>query len=392
VVTWEPEQVEISGAGSAELLARSTARLPTVENPISTYVLSDPATTSHAVSIWLSNPFDGPIDTEVTQVVPAGVAVVDTDGTLDGSSVRWSRSVDAHDLEKLRLVLALSGPPGASDELSPAMLTFVEPTTGAPLAATSNTAALSVPAPVRLDVTVPRGQAFVADVLGVAVLNQTAEAVAGTVSAVLSDAAGNQQRSSEMPFSVGGMRVQSLDFTLPPVSAGLYPLELRVRTGGGALPSFSDVYQVVAEESPTTTTTTTPARCDLGRPGGCEDGNPCTDDHCDPPVGCIHDPRRGDAALVCAFERSLVTPQCRSDTLPKGSVRKFDKAERLVLRALSASKDEKRTRLLLRAYRSLDRGRKAIDRAVRRKRDALSAECAESVRSVLAQAQDPLRR
>src|SRR5262249_58290177 len=39
--------------------------------------------------------------------------------------------------------------------------------------------------------------------------------------------------------------------------------------------------------TPTSISTTTPPRCTAG---GCDDANPCTDDTCDPAVGCQHVP------------------------------------------------------------------------------------------------------
>ncbi len=80
-----------------------------------------------------------------------------------------------------------------------------------------------------------------------------------------------------------------------------------------------------------TTTTTTPTVCN---PPDCDDGDACTDDHCDPSSGCVHVARTGFDAVTCeldAISSTLVTgpiDKVGGPTLQARLLKKIDRAHK----------------------------------------------------------------
>jgi hypothetical protein len=89
-------------------------------------------------------------------------------------------------------------------------------------------------------------------------------------------------------------------------------------SGAGRVDAFAAINAVsiptTTTSTPTTTTstsTTTPGpRCVAG---GCDDGNPCTDDACDPATGCQHVPNAASCSdgAACTVGDSCVAGQCQ---------------------------------------------------------------------------------
>jgi hypothetical protein len=144
--------------------------------------------------------------------------------------------------------------------------------------------------------------------------------------------------------------------------------------------------------SSTTTTSTTLPLCLSD--GGCEDGDPCTVDHCDRGIGCLHERREGPcddgdactaadrceaqgcvgrvidvAGVECRLARLAAAP-CGAEELP----RKLDKRIR--------KKAQKAVSLLAKAVKAADKGRqekaeKLRDRATQQL-DAISQQAAKA--------------
>jgi subtilisin family serine protease len=107
----------------------------------------------------------------------------------------------------------------------------------------------------------------------------------------------------------------------------------------------------------------------------CGDGNACTSDICGGTT-CAHD--SVDFADTMAALRSDLG--CPDDRVPRFVVQRFHRAERLVERAATAGA-RRRTKLLKRARRALDRAVKRVDRA--RRNGKLRETCATSVTNEL---------
>jgi subtilisin family serine protease len=107
----------------------------------------------------------------------------------------------------------------------------------------------------------------------------------------------------------------------------------------------------------------------------CSDGNACTIDTCNAGA-CAHD-SVDFADATTAFQSDL---GCPDDRVPRVVVRRFHAAERLVKRAATAGAG-RRTKLLKRARRALDRALKRVERA--RRNEKLGDPCAAAVANAL---------
>jgi subtilisin family serine protease len=127
--------------------------------------------------------------------------------------------------------------------------------------------------------------------------------------------------------------------------------------------------------------------CTATAPLVCNDGNPCTQDLCDPASGCRFPPVEGIVAVSCALDAGL--PGCPGSVLPAGVERRFAKAQQLVGRAEQARSRGKQRTLLRQAARALKRALAVAARAQRR--GTLSQACAGSLAETLGEASDRAR-
>jgi len=119
--------------------------------------------------------------------------------------------------------------------------------------------------------------------------------------------------------------------------------------------------------------------CAASAPLVCDDGDPCTQNLCDPASGCRFPTVEGIIAVSCALDVGL--PGCADSALPRSIERRFAKAQRLVTRAESARGKSKQRRLLRQAASALKGALKLAARAERR--GSLSESCASSVAETL---------
>jgi subtilisin family serine protease len=124
--------------------------------------------------------------------------------------------------------------------------------------------------------------------------------------------------------------------------------------------------------------------CVTGPPLVCDDGDPCTQNLCDPTTGCRFPTVEGVVAVSCALDVGL--PGCAGSDLPRGIQRRFARAQRLVSRAEQATKRSKQRKLLRQAARSLKGALAIVSRSQRR--GTLDEACGVSLAQTLGEARD----
>jgi len=126
-----------------------------------------------------------------------------------------------------------------------------------------------------------------------------------------------------------------------------------------------------------------PATAECGAAGDpCLAGGMCSGTSIACPDG---EPKVGIAALLCAFDRSLEQPACRGDTVPANVAGLFARARGLPERTVGAE-TRVRKRALQQATVLLRRADKALTRAEKRKRQPISADCAEALHGMIGDA------
>jgi hypothetical protein len=246
---WNPQRVE-----SASLLSTSprtvpkavlTTETPTIENPINTYILSDPSAQTYQAQIWINNPFTGTITANITQALPSGMNIVATDDASNGSTITWSKTIAASGVTSATVTFRYAAAPGAPVSIPPATLAFVEPGSGQVLTTQSNTASFNTVWPVTVQGSAPLGRYGVLMTMPVTVTNLLAQNVSGDITVVISDTANAALYSDTQPFMTTGLAQRAVAFTLPVgLPIGLYPLEIRLSVDGATRSVIRDVYQV----------------------------------------------------------------------------------------------------------------------------------------------------
>ncbi len=124
--------------------------------------------------------------------------------------------------------------------------------------------------------------------------------------------------------------------------------------------------------------------CVVGAPLVCDDGDPCTQNLCDPTIGCRFPTVEGLVAVSCALDLGL--PGCAGSDMPRGIQRRFARAQKLVGRAEQARSRGKQRKLLRQAARSLKGALAIASRSQRR--GTLDESCAVSLAQTLGEARN----
>ena len=131
--------------------------------------------------------------------------------------------------------------------------------------------------------------------------------------------------------------------------------------------------------------------CTPGAPLVCNDGDDCSDDVCDPRVGCQSPPKEGYGGVACLCARGLAPAICGTAAAPRMVAARFARACKLVARASNAPQGKRRARRLVsEAARLLGRAATATGRASGR--STLDGECAIAIERILADAEARTRR
>jgi 5-hydroxyisourate hydrolase-like protein (transthyretin family) len=244
----DPQKVSLSGVSSANLAA--AVPLTVIENPISSYVVSDPATQTYQVQIWLANPFESTVTADITQSVPAGFSVIASDGTVSGNQIIWARTIRASDNVSVSFTFRAGATPGTPLQLPAATMAFVEPQTAQTITTSSNSLTLTPLWSMTFDTTVPLGRSGKATTLPITLTNLLDSAQGGNLAITL-DGAG-VHREITQAFSIAGQATIRTEMSLPAIApSGLYQITIalklpdaeplllnkvyEVRDGGGAL-------------------------------------------------------------------------------------------------------------------------------------------------------------
>ena len=251
--TWEPERAATSGfmaqgpAAVAQALD-GPADAPTIENPIDSYVLSDPWAQSYGAQIWVANPFTASITAQVTQTVPLSVTLLETgDATLNVSTLTWQRTISAETVVPLTYTFRYSATPGVPSTLPAAQMGFYEPNSGQYLTTTSNVPTFQALWPVLVEGYVPWTAAGTAATMPVTITNLLTESVSGSMMVSILDADGTGLYSQTLPFTLPPTLSDTLSFSLPStLPNGIYPLEGTLHVQGASQRVLSDEYRVGA--------------------------------------------------------------------------------------------------------------------------------------------------
>jgi Dictyostelium (slime mold) repeat len=111
----------------------------------------------------------------------------------------------------------------------------------------------------------------------------------------------------------------------------------------------------------------------------CEDGDPCTDDSCDPNTGCVFRPVGGFEAVTCLLVSATLEPAvCRS--MPAKIEKLTARAASLIAAAASESDPRLQKQLLMRATHTLGLATKSLRRIGKRR--GLPPLCADALTRV----------
>jgi hypothetical protein len=241
--TWlNPQPAAMSASASVAESAASNQII--VENPISSYVLSDPATQTYQVQLWLTNPFTATITADITQPLPAGLSVITTDGMINGGTITWHRTIAASGIVSATFDFRTTDAAGTKLSSPAAMMAFVEPLTGQSVTAASNSPSFTTSWPVALDTTVPLGRVGAGATMPVTITNFLATSVSGTLMTTL-DGAGSAHTVVSQPFSVLGRATTTAVIRLPTVvQPGIYRLTIALQLSGAHPLTQNEVYEV----------------------------------------------------------------------------------------------------------------------------------------------------
>ena len=241
---WNPERATLTG----EIVTAALNYAPTVDPPITSYVLSAPWTQEHEAQIWLNNPFDSTVVMTASQKIPDGVLLVDAGGaTQKGDTLEWVIPVDPASIDVVTFTFEYPAQPDTVNVLSPATLDLVDPMDGVPMTAESNEVEFSALWPVSVEHTSP---GYVvpgsSDTVDMAVTNWIADhAVSGNVFIRIEDKDGATVYDESAPFTVGATGTATVQLTIPAALAkGNYLIFGDISINGVKANLFFDWLQV----------------------------------------------------------------------------------------------------------------------------------------------------
>lgn len=244
---WHPRRVSSSPRIP---LSPVDTELPGIANPLDLYVTAADAADTFEARFWIANPFTTTITTTITQTLPAAAILVDTDGTVNGSTVAWQHTIAATDLVSATITFQYPAVPGAELQLPAAEMSFVEPNSGEVAVTTSNVPTFVKPLPVDIR-SEPAVTSFAVDAtMPVTVTNLTGADVAGTLKLRVLDDGAAILYEEERLFGLDALGTSQIAFDLPgQLRPGWHRVELWVEIAGGNALAYSDLYQINGSQS-----------------------------------------------------------------------------------------------------------------------------------------------
>jgi uncharacterized repeat protein (TIGR01451 family) len=249
VSTWEPQRTAASAIVGAEAVARALDvddDAPVIENPIDSYVLSDPWNQGYAAQLWVANPFTDSITAHVTQTLPSGIGLLETgDAAVSGSVLTWQRVISAGSALPVTYTFRYPATPGTLLSVPGAEMGFLEPSSGQHLTTHSNTATFEALWPVLVEGYAPWATAGTGCTMPVTITNLLTETVSGSITVVISDTNNVEVYNQTQPFTLSAAISDAVDFALPPtLPNGDYLLEGWLDIDGASRRVIADIYRV----------------------------------------------------------------------------------------------------------------------------------------------------
>jgi hypothetical protein len=144
----------------------------------------------------------------------------------------------------------------------------------------------------------------------------------------------------------------------------------------------SDWNLVVPLDGATTSTTvpgTTTTSTTLCTSGGCDDGDPCTDDPCVPAIGCVHSGPDGFEGIAC---RCATTPAVCSGQAVPAQVRQPFSAACTTLSKLAVRTGPPSKKGIRKAVTRLEAAARKASKASRGRRPKITPACSDGLRSL----------
>ena len=236
-----------SPSGSSSGAMRPMAAQQEIENPVTSYVSQNSSNQTYEAKIFVVNPFDQEYSAIVTQALPAGFSVLDTDGSVVGSAIVWTNVIPGGGLAKDYFTFAAPLAPAIQTNLPAATAIFVDQENNSGSVISSVASGFQGLLPVLVTGSVPNGVAGSDVPMVLTVTNWTGTSQGGTIAISATNADGALVWSSAMRFVVDGIGNTNLTFMLPgDLPVGSYSVVGCLSIGGGLSKVLSGTYFVPA--------------------------------------------------------------------------------------------------------------------------------------------------
>ncbi|HZL77563.1 MAG TPA: Ig-like domain-containing protein [Candidatus Limnocylindrales bacterium] len=235
--TAKPKGGSNNGANSTNTFA--------FEDPIKIYVVQNPSNQTYQAQITVANPFAIPLLATVTQPLPSGITILNTDGTLGISTIVWTNTIPTNGLVTDSFTFALPVTPGAQTNLPVPTVIFSDTTGTNSLSLSANAANFTGLLPIQVRGFVPNGVSGQSAAMPISLTNLTASIQIGTVAITVKDSTGNVVTNFSQLFSLNGTNGTILNFSLPGTwTPGSYLATGCVNINGGTEQVLAGVYVV----------------------------------------------------------------------------------------------------------------------------------------------------
>ena len=223
----------------------STNSITDVENPVTSYITQNPTNQDYTAEIFVVNPFNHDYAAIVTQELPAGVAVLASDGNAHAGTIVWTNTIVAGGLAKDTFSFSLSVLPGVSTNLPAPVVIFADQTNNESSILSSVLPSFDGAFPVEVNGLVPSGSVGSDAPMPVGVTNLTGTAQTGAITISVVNHAGIEVTNYSETFLLAGSSGTILDFWLPDsLPPDSYMVSASLTVNGGSSQVLAGVYVV----------------------------------------------------------------------------------------------------------------------------------------------------
>jgi hypothetical protein len=235
---WNPTEL-VNGTAGAKPMVPSQD----IENPVATYITQIPSSQSYQASIFIRDPIDQGCSAIVTQALPAGIAILGTDGQVIGASIVWTNGISTNKLAKDSFSFSAPLVPGALMNLPPPSVVFVDETNNQSSAVLAVAFGFSGVFPVQASGSIPNGISGTDLSMPIVITNLTGINQSGSLTISLTNFTGVGVSSFSQSFSVGSFGTNILTFVLPGnIPPGQYRLTGTLSVSGGSGQVLAGIY------------------------------------------------------------------------------------------------------------------------------------------------------